>query len=555
METKKYSGFFCLKCKRIPLFQIIYKNNEIKIFSACKCHKQYEKIDSFIKNKYHENIQDIENLSNESLLYSSYIEENKKEDKFDINLILNNFIESREKMNEIANKIKKEIKEIYNKKIEEINEIYDKYMNNNNKVIFLIEKLIASFKLVKDNQTIIENIKNNCNFNKKYDCANLLKDFNSSIKLSFQKIENYFEKELIISINNKSPIYKKIESRYSPSCNDVINSFIQLDDDICASCAENDSNIVLYDLKNEVKEKITFKAHSKKINYIIKSYKDNIISTGEDGLIKIWPTIGRYLLLDTKKKFDIENKNKFKMYYNYNYKKIELKLNPIFTINYDYKNSIRVEKMFNFSNKNFLTCTKELINVYSYEINNINDIHINKISELEHNLSDIFYLRINEKDAIAIILRNNIDLFYLEDLTFINKIDINPKSKNCLLQLNSQEILIVDNHFHINIYDINNYKLRYKIRSYNDTDYFMNLNDGTIIFSSFEGIERYLIKTMEELPQLVKFNNNDLYDEYYDSYYDYDYYNEKVVFLYKLKDKRIVACYKNGTIEIINIKF
>jgi hypothetical protein len=83
----------------------------------------------------------------------------------------------------------------------------------------------------------------------------------------------------------------------------------------------------------------------------------------------------------------------------------------------------------------------------------------------------------------------------------------------------------------------------------------MNLNDGTIIFSSFEGIERYLIKTMEELPQLVKFNNNDLYDEYYDSYYDYDYYNEKVVFLYKLKDKRIVACYKNGTIEIINIKF
>ena len=243
------------------------------------------------------------------------------------------------------------------------------------------------------------------------------------------------------------------------------------------------------------------------------------------------------------------------MYYNYNYKKIELKLNPIFTINYDYKNSIRVEKMFNFSNKNFLTCTKELINVYSYEINNINDIHINKISELEHNLSDIFYLRINEKDAIAIILRNNIDLFYLEDLTFIKKIDINPKSKNCLLQLNSQEILIVDNHFHINIYDINNYKLKYKIRSYNDTDYFMNLNDGTIIFSSFEGIERYLIKTMEELPQLVKFNNNDLYDEYYDSYYDYDYYNEKVVFLYKLKDKRIVACYKNGTIEIINIKF
>ena len=52
MEQKKYSGYLCKKCKNIPLFQIIYKNNEIKIFSACKCHKQYEKIDSFIKHKY-----------------------------------------------------------------------------------------------------------------------------------------------------------------------------------------------------------------------------------------------------------------------------------------------------------------------------------------------------------------------------------------------------------------------------------------------------------------------------------------------------------------------
>ena len=62
---------------------------------------------------------------------------------------------------------------------------------------------------------------------------------------------------------------------------------------------------------------------------------------------------------------------------------------------------------------------------------------------------------------------------------------------------------------------------------------------------------------MEELPQLVKFkNNDDYYDDYYDyNYYDSDYYKEEVTFLYKLNNGRIVACHRDGTIEILNIKF
>ena len=114
----------------------------------------------------------------------------------------------------------------------------------------------------------------------------------------------------------------------------------------------------------------------------------------------------------------------------------------------------------------------------------------------------------------------------------------------------------MDNYFHLNIYSLNNFHLKLKINTYNDTDYFLNLKDGTFIFSCFEGMKRYLIKTMEELPQIIKFNSNYYDDDYYD-YCDYDYENycEKIVYLYQLNDGRIVACYKNGNIYIINLKF
>ena len=554
MERKKYSGYFCKKCKNIPLFQIIYKNNEIKIFSACKCHKQYEKIDSFIKHKYTKDILGINKISSESIQYSSYLDDNLSKQNINLDSIMKDFIKCKEKLNESATKIKNELINAYTNKIEQVNEIYNKYISNNNKVILVIEKLIESYNIIKNNPTIIENIKNNCIFNNKYETNNLLKDFNSSIQSSFQKIQNYFNKELIISIEHKSPIYKKIDSRYYPSSNDYIKSFIQLDDDICASCSENDNNIVLYNLQNDIKEKFIFKAHLKNVYSIIKTDKNNIISIGDDGLIKIWPIITKYFLLETKKKYDIENKNKFKFYPHNINKTIQLYLKQIFSVNYEYKTSMKIEKLFNLKNEYFLTSTKELINVYKYEINN-NDIKLIKIKELEYEIVDIFHLIMEEKEIISICERKYIDFFDLDNFHFINKIDIKPISKNCLLQLNSKEILIVDSQLHLNVYNLDNFLLKLKIRTYNDIDFFLNLNDGTFIFSCFEGIKRYLIKTMEELPQLIKFNNNNYYEDYDYYDYDYDYYRETVTFLYELKDKRIVACHKEGTIDILNLKF
>ena len=64
MEEKNYSGYFCENCKSIPIIKIIHKNQDVKVFSSCKCYKQYESIDSFYKNKYKKNI-DINMIKND----------------------------------------------------------------------------------------------------------------------------------------------------------------------------------------------------------------------------------------------------------------------------------------------------------------------------------------------------------------------------------------------------------------------------------------------------------------------------------------------------------
>ena len=217
---------------------------------------------------------------------------------------------------------------------------------------------------------------------------------------------------------------------------------------------------------------------------------------------------------------------------------------------------MKIEKMINLKNECFLTSSKTLIALYKYEISN-NYFQIKKINDYEHDIKDVYIIEINQKEVISLCSCDYINFLYLQDFKFINKINVKIYliSKNCLLQLNSQEVLIIDNLFYLNIYSLNNFVLKLRIRNYNDIDSLLNLNDGTFIVGCFEGIKRYLIKTMEELPQLIKFNSNYFYEDY--DYYDYDYEcnREAITFLYKLKNERIVACYKDGTIEILNIEF
>ena len=113
METKKYSGFYCKKCNSIPIFHIINKENKIKIYNVCHCSKQYETIDSFIKNKYVKNVSNIDKISKKSLLFSNVNDSSKN---INFNFIFDEFKKSKEKLKKNADKIKNELISLYNKK-------------------------------------------------------------------------------------------------------------------------------------------------------------------------------------------------------------------------------------------------------------------------------------------------------------------------------------------------------------------------------------------------------------------------------------------------------
>ena len=79
------------------------------------------------------------------------------------------------------------------------------------------------------------------------------------------------------------------------------------------------------------------------------------------------------------------------------------------------------------------------------------------------------------------------------------------------------------------------------------------MNDGTIIKSSSHGIRRFLLKTMEELPILLQFNSVE--ESYYDYLYNNESYPEKIVYIYKLKDGRVIISHLNGENEICSLLF
>ena len=60
---------------------------------------------------------------------------------------------------------------------------------------------------------------------------------------------------------------------------------------------------------------------------------------------------------------------------------------------------------------------------------------------------------------------------------------------------------------------------------------------------------------MEELPNLICLDNDD--DDYFesDSYDGYDAYNDRISYIYKLKDGRVITFYLSGLIGICSLKF
>ena len=110
-----------------------------------------------------------------------------------------------------------------------------------------------------------------------------------------------------------------------------------------------------------------------------------------------------------------------------------------------------------------------------------------------------------------------------------------------LMQLSTNDLLLADR-YSFKIIDINNFKIKLIIKYSYNTEFLLNLNDGTIIQGTFFGVKRLLIRTLEELPDLVEYEKDEDAN-----------YTEKIINMYKLKNGKLVLCYENGKVEIYNL--
>ena len=539
MKERNYSGYFCSKCKYIPLIKIISKYNNIKVFSSCKCHKQYENIESFLNNKSKKDIIDKSKINKES----PYNYHNKISfEKSTLDSIIQKFNEEKIKIIEEGIKIKNQLIELFQKKIEEVNKMYLKYSEKNNKIFLIIEQLIRSYESLKENKSNILNILNNCKLKKIYR-INYFENYINLESLT-KSIENYFCNEYIISNLDSSDCLENIYSYYSKN---KIKEFIELNNEICAFISECDNKISLLDFNQFQKEFYTFKAYNQNIAYIIKSSMNNVISIGDANIIKIWPNIERSMITEERNK-NISNEDDKKN--NYKDKEISFNLNPIIISNLEIKES--VIKMINLKENRFLIALKS--NIFLLFKCSINDIELIQKYENKNNLSnfdDIFYIQKENIEMICLNDKSNIYYFELENFKYIKSNPLKYMNKNSLIQINPKEILIGDG-YNFQIITLDFFNIKLKLRNEDKKLYLLNLNDGTFIQSTGDKLKRYFIKTMEELPLLEQ---ND-YEDNYDDSLDYNNYNDDIIYyLYRLNDGKIITFHNNGRFTVGYLKY
>ena len=538
-DKSKYDGYFCKKCNSIPLIQIIPKDNITKILSACKCHKQYVNIETFIQNKSLTEKIDINKISNQAI--NNFF----KETEIDIKTIKQKFEKAKNDLLQSSNELKNKLIKLYKEKIKEVDELYNKYIKRNNIIIEVLEKIIESNELIKNNPSNIQNLLNNCIFENRFRINSLLETFKTNLEEISKKLGNYFKQELIVShsIIDKSIKKEKLTDNFY--C--AINNFIEIDDNICAWCSKYKSYISIMSPFTKDSHILNFTAHIKYINCMMKANCNNLISSGDDGFIKIWPLIDtEFINLNLKKgKNDIKSN-----------KVIDINIEPILRYSNEYKDMKKLEKLINLKDNQFLAHSTQSIFLFKYSIKE-NKAEINLLYYYEYSLTptknvsykflndivDIVPIIKDKKEIIALCMKSYIHFLNLPNFDLITTINVKSMKNNRLIQINNNEILIVDNIYYLKIIDMNSWKIKLNIKKSSSINILLKLFDGTILYSGFDRIKRFNMKTMEDLPDLLKLND-DIDDYYYD-----EYFRDDIIHLSQLKNGTIIACFQNGMIK------
>ena len=383
----------------------------------------------------------------------------------------------------------------------------------NDKLEILVNRLIFNYQNDNKNISNINNFLINTNLNKYYK-KNFSKfkyeNLNDMTFISYEReAKKYFENQHIISPDINE--FKTI--KYLSEHNDSVNCFLEIEPNVGVSCSR-DAYIIFYDLIQK-KRLLKFLGHLNGVNFITKASKNNLISYGEDSMIKIWPIIN--------KKYYINNSQK------------EEQIKPILQTTTDES----LKKLINLGENKFISCSYKGIYIYEY---NLEDIpKINLINSLKKDkINDIILFKNRNEEKIIGYTANELFIVDLNELIIIYEIKCEgPYWKNNLIQINNAEVIFANNKG-LYIIDIKKGKIKLTKKISGFVNCIFKLRDGSIIRGERDGIRRYSKNTLEELPPLIK-----PYDDY-----DENHIEEILNYLYEMPDGKIILCYSNSNIKI-----
>ena len=534
------SGFYCIKCKSVPLIQIVPKVYDVKIFCCCKCSKKLINYEFFIKNYFTKNI-NYDKISNEPIYkeYKDTDDENLLDKKIDIRDIKKKYLQISDNIYKYLLEIKIKTIELLEKYIKDINQSYETNVKNNQKLDKIIDILFKNYEVNNKNISNIKNLIYNTNFNYGYlnEFSNKLK-FNNDISIDslIKYVKEFFSKTYILSGYNEGLYNTKNFFNHSST----VTCLVELAPNGMASCSK-DSYINIYNLGNK-KSLYKFHAHSNGVSWINKIYKNYIISCGEDSSIKIWPN----------PQLNYKANINYNGYYSVTFSE-ELNVIPIKILNLKF-----IILKFIFLNNNYIYMigiNKILLVKYELiidEKNNENLLNVGLDIIKEINLENIFILDLlrlqnnNNQELIFHLCSNKIQLFSIKDFSVIYEHQEYNKnlSSNCLTQINKDDIIYSNGHY-INIFNIKSFKIQFRYKNTKDITSLTKLKDNTLLICTSSGITRIETKHFEEL-SLVSM----IYSNYNSYYYIAQNVKELIEYVYVFEDGRLGICTSHGNIKI-----
>ena len=511
-EKELCNTFYCSKCHTVSLIQISPNDKQIKIFTICKCHKQFINSDLFLKNYFKENIP-ISFIKNEEEKITK--EFNKKR----LQEIINNYESNKNKISEHFMKIKNEIIEDYNNKIKKVEEIYLHNKGINDKIDKLIQIIISSYKSNPLNYSNIQNVINNLKPNPYYTQSNLLIK-NATIK----NIENYFKNNFYIKQSIDSQL-NKIKSISDSTLDKMIiqinsNSFARKIYDRFISIFQM-PKLNGFKFETQPKGSITSLIINKNKNLISSHKNDSQFS------IKIWPNFSEISKIIEKIESQV---NQFPI----------IDLSPILEFNTENK----IKSIIDIGNNMISGYDNICLYIFKYDLDSK---EINLLSKYDKiGLTTFKYINIKNKNKYQQLIcggdNYKLYIFNIPDLKLINEMKLVKGFNSTMLieQINDTDIIIGTGNS-LKVVNL----IKFQIKLSKNINEIMNciikLRDNTLLVGFRDEIKRYSLKNFEELTPLLdlSYDSDDDFDGYY--YNDFDGDSNNVFNITELEDGKILV--------------